>query len=249
MEETKLSEQEIATMVEEKGIDILANWWLRPRFVADTLGYKEALHKFEDWQIIHKTELFEVAWDYEEGIKLRGKATKEVLDAMLKLVAEIHEKHSIPYKVSGRKHFEGFIFMVGLNWVLHESLNDIFRNNTGLEHIEEYSRLWGYAGSKEREEKVKAFEEKYGRTPEENKVYYELQREFEGVKTLLDTIQLRAHVKLAGYELQSKRNGNKVKLIVECKDKPKRVTIHYASGDKGEMDIAKMYWYLKITKK
>ena len=111
--------------------EIILNWWLKPKPVCKVLGIKTKLEQ-EDWQVLKVYDWGELAYDYEEGLKLS--TTPENLKKVVEFVKSFHKKYNISSKNLLEGQFTGF-----------DSDEQDFKVfiEAGLKQSKEFDFVWG----------------------------------------------------------------------------------------------------------
>lgn len=70
--------------------EIMINCFISERAFKDCLGIKKRINKQEDWFVFHQTSSYEIAYDYEEGVKvLISKVTEENVKETVSMIKQV----------------------------------------------------------------------------------------------------------------------------------------------------------------
>ena len=75
--------------------ELIANWWITPKFVANDLEYKGKLKHGMSWEVIKQFPWGELAYDYDEGLKFGLNINVADIKKMIAFVKDFYRKHNI----------------------------------------------------------------------------------------------------------------------------------------------------------
>jgi hypothetical protein len=89
------------------------DFWLNPQVIKKMMGIRKALDRHADWQILKVFSFGEVAYDYEEGLKIKAPLSK--LDEVFEFVKKLAEDNNLPKTMDFRGTQVGTISFASWN--------------------------------------------------------------------------------------------------------------------------------------
>jgi hypothetical protein len=115
---------------------IIANWFVDPTRILRILKIRKRIDRHADWQELGQLPFGELAYDYEEGLKIAIPLGK--LKEAVWFVRGIHKRYGIPFKEKGFYTFQCQLNEMGKGIPTHEKL---FKS-AGLTRDREFSFTW-----------------------------------------------------------------------------------------------------------
>lgn len=133
MERPKFTSEITEFSLDHDSTRIICNWWVTlTREQERKLGMSTSYSRHEDWAVIKRTDLFELAFDYEEGYKFETftpEGVKAIVDFVYNNQVFEMEEGSLEFSFTNSEHYT------------LEMYNKFFVVN-GLKQSEEFSFEW-----------------------------------------------------------------------------------------------------------